>query len=68
MHQIAYFESPKSKNSLMWEGDIYPLPHSPPLSPHFAPSPAILHFQLEEGTYSVNVYLYSYSYFGLKIF
>ena len=28
MHQIAYFESPKYKNSLVWEGE-YPLPHPP---------------------------------------
>ena len=39
MLQIAYYEPPECKNSVMWEGE-YPFPHPPPLG-RFTPSPGI---------------------------
>ena len=43
MHQIAYFESPKCKILLKWEGET-PLPHAPHHN-HFATSPGISHLR-----------------------
>ena len=61
MHQNTKFESPKRKNSFEWEWDTpsHNLPRSVASLPR-RPSP----LPHEQDTYSVNVYLFSYS-FGI---